>query len=247
MSDGEREETATIATESHGTPPKRARWKLALLAVTLLLALGSPFWGPPILRRLAFFRVRHVEIVGARYVSTRDILARLHVDTLASVWDPTAPLVRRVTGHPQVRSVEIDRRLPGTLVLRIDERLPVALVPTNKGFAVYDERGVALPIDPAETPVDAPVLVQRDAAALRLLAELRTSAPAMYQRVSEVRPVSADELVIQFATLSVRAMKSVTPERLAEIEPVQDDLARRQLRVAELDLRYRDQVIARLP
>jgi len=42
-------------------------------------------------------------------------------------------------------------------------------------------------------------------------------------------------------------MKSVTVERLAEIEPVQDDLARRQLRVAELDLRYRDQVIARLP
>jgi len=34
--------------------------------------------------------------------------------------------------------------------------------------------------------------------------------------------------------------------RLADIFPVESDLARRQLRAEELDLRYRDQVIARL-
>jgi len=44
----------------------------------------------------------------------------------------------------------------------------------------------------------------------------------------------------------VRAMADVTPQRLAEIYPVENDLTRRQARVAELDLRYRDQVIARL-
>jgi cell division protein FtsQ len=41
-------------------------------------------------------------------------------------------------------------------------------------------------------------------------------------------------------------MKDVTLERLAEIEPVQADLERKQLRASEIDLRYRDQVIARL-
>jgi len=35
-------------------------------------------------------------------------------------------------------------------------------------------------------------------------------------------------------------------ERLADIFPVETDLARRQVSVSELDLRYRDQVIARL-
>jgi hypothetical protein len=44
----------------------------------------------------------------------------------------------------------------------------------------------------------------------------------------------------------VRAMQDVSVERLAEIAPVEEDLARRQLRVAEIDLRFRDQVIARL-
>jgi len=245
MSESERAESAGATPEPERQPSPR--WKLALLGAAVLLIVCSPIWGPSIFRRLAFFRVRHVEIVGARYIVPREILDRLRVDTLASVWDPTVPLVRRVAGHPLVRSVTIGRRLPGTLVLQIDERLPVALIPTAKGFNVYDERGVLLPIDPASMPVDAPVLAQRDMSALRLLAELRTTAPAMYQRVSEVRPTSADELVIQFSTLAVRAMKTVTVERLAEIEPVQEDLVRRQLRVAELDLRYRDQVIARLP
>ena len=44
----------------------------------------------------------------------------------------------------------------------------------------------------------------------------------------------------------VRAMKDVTLERLADIEPVEADLGRKQLRATEIDLRYRDQVIARL-
>jgi hypothetical protein len=41
-------------------------------------------------------------------------------------------------------------------------------------------------------------------------------------------------------------MADVTVSRLADIFPVEHDLARRQARVAEIDLRYRDQVIARL-
>ena len=68
-----------------------------------------------------------------------------------------------------------------------------------------------------------------------------------YARVSAIRRVGKDELVLQLKSLPVRAMQDVTLERLAEIEPVEGDLARKQLRVTEIDLRYRDQVIARLP
>jgi hypothetical protein len=42
-------------------------------------------------------------------------------------------------------------------------------------------------------------------------------------------------------------MADVTVQRLADILPVERDLANKQLRAAELDLRYREQVIVRLP
>jgi cell division protein FtsQ len=220
--------------------------KAAFLGIALLLVVVSPLWAPLLMRRMAFFRVRRVEILGARYVAASDILARLHVDTLASVWDPTGPLAERVARHSEILHVDVRRKLPGTLVIDVVERIPVALVPASRGFRVYDERGVALPIDPARVPVDAPVLVERDTALLRLLGAMRAARPTLYARVSEVRRVGKNELILQLKTLPVRAMMNVTLDRLSDIDPVEADLSRKQLRVAELDLRYRDQVIARL-
>ena len=173
-------------TDSKPLPPDsadrsspRKRWWLVPVAIALaaFFLLLSPLWAPLLFRNMAFFRVRHVEIVGARYIQPRDILDRLRVDTLASVWDPMARLETRVRGHPLVRQVKIDRKLPGTLVVRLVEHAPVALVATANGFRAYDERGVSLPIDPTTADVDAPILPRADSALLRLLGAARTQAP----------------------------------------------------------------------
>jgi cell division septal protein FtsQ len=223
------------------------RWwrRLALGVAVAALAL-SPWWGLAAARRLEFFRVRRVEIVGVQFLSPSEVLKRLRADTTVSVWDDHRARERRIAEHPQVRSVAISRRLPGTLVVAIEENLPVALVPEPKGFGAYDARGRRLPLDPSRLAVDLPVLARRDTALLRLLADLRAARPALYSRISEMRRTGRQELIFLVGSLPVRAMTDVTVERLDDIIPVETDLVRRQARVAELDLRYRDQVIARL-
>lgn len=224
------------------------RWAAPVaIAAGVFFLLLAPLWAPRLMRRMAFFRVRHVEVVGARYVDARDILARMRVDTLASVWDAPGPWEARIARHPLVRDVEVDRRLPGTLVVRLVEHVPVALVATPNGFRAYDARGVPLPIDPTAAAVDAPILSRPDSAMLRLLAAVRAQAPGLYARVSEVRRAGASELLLVLDSLPVRAPADVSLKRLADLELVENDLARRGLRPVELDLRYRDQVIARLP
>jgi cell division protein FtsQ len=227
--------------------PRARRWKPIAAAAAGALLLLAPLWGPRVLAELAYFRVRRVEIVGARLVATSDILGLLHVDTLSSVWQPTRPLEERIATHRGVRSVRVARRLPGTLVVEITERSPVALVPTPAGLVPIDERGVALPIDLTRTTVDAPIVAFRDAGLFRLLGRLRTEAPALYGRVSEAGRSSGEEVWFRMSSIPVRAMSDVSAERLADIELVEQDLARRRLRAVEIDLRYRDQVIARLP
>jgi cell division protein FtsQ len=234
----------TDATEAPRA--RRPRWQLVVAAAAVMIAVAAPWWGPRVLAQLAYFRVRRVEIVGARLVQSSDILRRLHVDTLSSVWQPLAPLEERIASHAGVRSVRVGRRLPGTLVVEITERWPVALVPTPSGLVPIDERGVALPIDLTRTPVDAPIVTFRDAELFRLLGRLHAEAPELYARVSEVGRSGSDEVWLRISSVPVRAMADVSVERLAELGPVEQDLARRQLRVAEIDLRYRDQVIARL-
>lgn len=235
-----------MSEEELEVPRRRAPWRLILGLPVVIALLAAPWWGPRVLSKLAFFRVRRVEIVGTQYVAPGDILRRMNVDTTRSVWDPAEPIEERIALHPEIRSVQVRRRLPGTLVVEIVENLPVALVPAATGLRAYDERGVALPVDPTRVEVDVPVLAQRDTALLRLLGEVRRGAPGLYQRISELRRLPRGEVWLKVASTPVLAASNVTVERLLELDPVTEDLARRQLRPAELDLRFRDQVIARL-
>ena len=237
-------------------------WKIlgVLLLVGIIMAAG---WGVrSAARQMAFFRVRKVEIRGARYLQPSDIIARLKVDTLASLWDDVEPYRQRVKRHPQVSDVKITRRMPGTLVVTIAENLPVALIQTPAGLLPYDSLGKQLPIDPARTSLDLPIVATADPVLLKLVGAIRAAEPRVFDRIEDVRRSGRDEIVLslsqrtaevpagnatpQSETLRVRVPIGLSVERLADIFPVETDLARRQVKVSELDLRYRDQVIARL-
>ncbi len=234
-------------TEARRSWVHRAR---VILVAVLLIAMGSsPWWGPRVLSHLAFFRVRKIEVLGARYTPVGEVLARLGQDTVHSVWQPLEPLEKRVASHPQVAHASITRKLPGTIVVSITERRPVALTPTPRGLAAVDDTGRQLPLDPSRTPIDVPVVntTPHDTALFHLLGTLQQNAPGMYAQISSVVRSGSQELIFTLPAFRVRAMTNVTLARLSDIEPVEHDLAKRQVHPAELDLRYRDQVIARLP
>lgn len=237
------------AEAGRAASPRLARWRLAGGAALVVALLAAPFWGPRLLARLAFFRVRKIEVLGLRYTPPNEVLDRLRMDTTHSVWEPLEPLGARVAAHPQIEHAVVTRKLPGTLVVDVTERRPVALVSVGSALRAVDERGVVLPLDPSRTPVDAPIVTTppRETSVYHLLGAMQRDAPKLYARVSAVRSTGDGELLVQLAGLPVRAMTSVTLARLGDVEPVERDLARRQLRAAELDLRYKDQVIARLP
>lgn len=222
---------------------RRPVWIAAAVVAVLLLVATTPWWG----RDLAFFRVRHVEVRGTRFARPSDIAARLRIDTTYSIWNGLDSLRVRAEGHPQVRQARVLRRLPGTLVVIVDENLPIALVPTANGLKAYDENGRLLPLDPSRVPVDLPIVARADSAILRLLGDLKAELPDVFARVSEVRRVNRDELRIQFIDVPVRVMADVSIDRFLELSSVQADLERRRLHPVELDLRFKDQVIARLP
>lgn len=240
------------ARARHGpaTTPELPTWRRVLrrmLRITILLAVvSSPFWGRTLLRSMDFFRVRRVEIEGLRYAAPDEIVSRLRVDTLASVWDDVAPLEARVAEHAQVRAVRIKRKLPGTLVVVVTEKPPVALVSTPRGLVVTDAQGDSMPVDPTSMDVDLPVLAARDTLLLRLLGETQVAEPALFARVSEVRRVERGGIVFVLTDFRILADSTVTTQRLADVIPVELDATRRNWRAREFDVRFRDQVIVRL-
>ncbi|MDQ6768789.1 MAG: FtsQ-type POTRA domain-containing protein [Gemmatimonadota bacterium] len=240
-------------------------WKV-IGAIFLVALIMTGAWGArAAARQMAFFRVRSVEVRGVRYLQPSEVLSRLKVDTLMSLWDDLEPLRERVRHHPQVTGVTITRKVPGTLVVTVQENQPVALIQGAGGLVPYDSVGHELPIDPARTILDLPIVATIDPVLLKLVGAIRYTEPRLFSRIEEVRRKGRDEILLTLSrsykeklrtpndsavahtgTLRVRIPLGLSVERLADIFPVENDLARRQLHVGELDLRYRDQVIARL-
>jgi cell division protein FtsQ len=210
-----------------------------------IAVVSSPWWGPQTMSHLSFFRMRRVEIHGLVYLPRAELMQRLAVDTTGSIWMDLGVLRGRIADHPQLIGVSLSRKLPGTLVVRVQERQPVALVQRKNALAAVDAEGEVLPLDPSMSDVNVPVLRSADSSILRFLAELRENEPKLFSRVSEVTREGRDELRIQLFTFPVRAMTDVTVARLLDIIPVERDLTAKGIRVAELDLRFRGQVIAR--
>ena len=237
----------------------RPGWKIlgALFLIALIMAAA---WGVRAgARQMAFFRVRSVEVRGVRYLQPAEIISRLKVDTLASLWDDLTPYRNRLRGHPQVSDVSVSRKMPGTLVVTIRENLPVALIQTPAGLLPYDSTGKQLPIDPSRTNLDLPIVATDDPVLLKLVGAIRAAEPRVYARIEEAKRTGREEILLTLSrgvgsadtilrgrALLVRVPIGLSVERLADIFPVESDLARRQLHVGELDLRYHDQVIARL-
>ena len=244
---------------------RKPGWKI-LGALFLVAVIMAAAWGVRAgARQMAFFRVRTVEVRGTRYLQPNDIVARLQIDTLMSLWDDLEPLRQKVRRHPQVSDVRIERRPPGTLVVIVQENLPVALIQTATGLQPFDSLGRQLPIDPSRTNLDLPIVASKDPVLLKLVGAIRATEPRVFARIEEARRTGRDEILLTLApraedsggaagnpaapqrkSLRVRVPLDLSVERLADIFPVESDLARRQVHVGEIDLRYRDQVIARL-
>src|SRR4051812_41616661 len=228
---------------------RKPGWKL-LGGLFLVAVIMAAAWGTrEAARRMAFFRIRAIEVRGARYLQPNEIVQRLKVDTLASLWDDLAPYKARVRDHPQVSDVSISRRMPGTLVVTIKENLPVALIQTPTGLLPFDSTGKQLPIDPARTSLDLPIVATDDPVLLKLVGAIRAAQPRVYARIEEARRTGREEILLTLSrgagsdtisrghSLLVRVPIGLSVERLADIFPVETDLARRQLHVGELDLR----------
>lgn len=237
-----------------------ARWGVALAVGAALLLVGRRV--PEALARAELFRVEAVELEGARFLTLDVAIRTAAVAPGASVWDDPAAWESRLEAHPLVRSVRVRRRLPATLVFEVVEEEPVALVPTPL-LEPVDREGRFLPLDPAEHPLDLPVVRPAPPASgeaeppsevrirpLTAAVERMSVEPAFHRQVSEVA---------QERDGSLRVRWGADPEVLFLLElPVDPLRIREGMRVLDaalesapdrrpraVDLRWADQVLVR--
>jgi cell division septal protein FtsQ len=239
------------------------RRELRIVAWTLLLGTlwvaGSKAMA--VLRSMELFRVTDAVFTGLDYLDRAEAMRLLRLDADVSIWSDTERWEQRLLESPLVASVRVRRRVPGTLVVHVTERRPVALVPTPT-LEPVDARGVRLPIDPAERRLDLPVMLidERAARRTRLLpsrgrelaaevARLQDADTAFVQLVSEVAWQDGTSVVARWTDPEVDFLMEpgASPRRLREgLAALADALGREpSKRPTQIDLRYADQVVVR--
>jgi cell division protein FtsQ len=195
------------------------------------------------------FAVGEVWVVGRNETPRGDLIAAIAVATGDPILDVDLAALRdRVRDLPWVREASVRRVLPGTLIVEVRERAPLARWQHQGEFALIDETGEVLSRDGLARFTDLPVVVGVDAPphAAALLTLLRADS-ALFERVRAAVRFGGRRWNVH--------LEGDVVVRLPEIDAAAAWLRlasyQRQHRVLDqnvqvLDLRFPDQVIVRL-
>jgi cell division protein FtsQ len=212
---------------------------LGVAGLCAVVWLGAP----PLLRGLEFFRVRRVQITGLQYLEPSKVIAALRLSPKASVFDDPAPLARRVRALPGITSAEVGRNVPGTLLIEVNEAVPVALALRGDALAMVDADGRVLPFDPIASAPDLP-LAAADGVVARALDLVRDSDLDLFGRIDAAWRVGPD-VVLEVDGRRLWFGARVSVEDIRAVMAVAQTLARQGRTYQELDGRFAGQVIVR--
>jgi hypothetical protein len=201
---------------------------------------------PLVLRRIKFFGVRQVELVGIRYLDADRVLAALRLPQGVSVFDDTEVLAERLRAVDGVADASVSRRPPGSLKVVVREVEPVALVMNDRGaLQPVDAEGRALPFDVAT--LDLPVVQARDSGVVSVLARVQAFDPALFQTIDAARrtTVPRGAVVLELGPHRVLLSSDAGPEVIQAVVLVARDLAAKARPYAELDARFDGQIVVR--
>lgn len=239
--------------------PARPRWirRLGLVSAVVLAGVGWVY-GPRSLRELETFRIRHVEVVGTRFLDPYAVVSAAGLGAESSLFDDADLWLSGVRELALVEEIRARKIFPSKVRLEVREVAPVALVAGADGtLRPVDAAGRMLELDPAGVVLDLPILtgVQVEggavkagvaSAAVATVAALMVRAPGVAERVSQAQ-LRGGELWLTFRAARTTA---VLPAAATEVQLTQlrlalsDLLARGELdRVRTLDVRFRDQVV----
>jgi cell division protein FtsQ len=122
------------------TDRRRRSWGGVLTLVVIAAALGA--WA---VAASPLFHVRDVRVRGNRHLSTTEIVRLAGIRTDANLLTIQASRVRKgLARSPWVRTAEVRRELPWTLIVTVVERRPVGWVRHPGGIAVIAGDGTVL-------------------------------------------------------------------------------------------------------
>jgi len=212
------------------------------------------------LSSLRLFRIETMQVSGNRTLTSADVLATAGLRTGESLVGLDLVAARsRLIAHPRVREASLRRRLPGTIVVEIAERVPCAIVRADRDYLVDAEGAIVAQAAPG-TRSDLPVLMGVEvfagalsargtadlAAGIELIAAIRQVGFPAFSAIDHVDLADPNDAVIVPVSGRplVHAGRRNAAGQLRRWRLVAFDMAQRWPELEYVDLRAEGQVVA---
>ena len=206
---------------------------LSILVLALVIALYL-FANSP------FFETDEIEWTGLSYLSAEQL--DLYMDFPGTnVWRvDTRELVSALIEHPWVETAKATWRWPNRIIVRVQERLPIAQTQTAGGWVLLDRDGGLLPPTQSEVMYPLPIVTNLDIASPEQLvatARLIGMIPAkLHESISEWN-VSSRSLVTRTGIEILMGQPVDLEEKFVLLEKILEDLILRDDHAKRIDLR----------
>jgi len=260
--------TATLRRGSGRRSPKRRQLQIYFLIMSIGLGAGTwLIWENRIIERtytivagefadwtnkqliIAGLTAKHVFVTGRGETSKAQVLAAIELESNQSILEFNPKTARqRLLKLSWIESAQVERRLPDTIIVKLQERKALALWQHNGRLALIDLNGRIISRLDLDRFAHLPIVVGRGApsAAAELIGMLSRK-PSLYARVRAAVRVGGRRWDIRLKN----GIKVHLPEvrafaawgRLAQLE-VENGIFEKD--VAAIDLRLPDRLVVRL-
>lgn len=123
---------------------RRAATRHSFIILLFILAVLITFF---LFIRSSFFSVGDVVVEGNHYVSVEEIYRIADIPEKINIFSLNTREIRnRLIQDLRIADVAVERNFPGTIIIRIFERKPLAYLANGYGFVEVDKEGVVLAV-----------------------------------------------------------------------------------------------------
>lgn len=214
-----------------------------VLSITAVVSAGYA------VRSADFLRVKHLYLEGNNHLTNVEILRLLNVKGKNMLIMNSELLSRRLLASPWTKSIMLRKELPGTLIIKIREKDPMAILKKGDGLYYLDDKGVLLDkIEKNGTVLPVITLDNSNKDALEEALKLSDALSKNGQtrgKAVEIQGTRPEDIAMRINNTLVLMGFGEYDQKIASYLSLKDEIVRRSIPVEYIDVRFANRLIVK--
>lgn len=198
---------------------------------------------------LPYFYIKTIQVEGTERLSEAEVLQQINLSPNTSIFNLNIQhLCEKIQSQPLIKKVILRKKLPSTLVVRVMERVPYALVGIGKEFWEVDEEGVVLGSgkDQEELPLIKGIDPSQDKEILTEALRALEISRQLGLAVQKIEVEKKEEKIVIYLKDKIELILGIAPNYnyLFYVPDILQDARARGEKFLYLDLRFENQIVA---